>query len=116
LKEIGRVLKPGGRCLASFYLLNADARRGIAAGMSAFTFSHRRDHCYVDRADAPDLAVAPEESQIRAILEASGLAIDRVWHGGWPSTRRQDQDLLLLRRRGDETRPLPFANGTNGAI
>ncbi|WP_374047825.1 methyltransferase domain-containing protein [Mangrovimonas sp. YM274] len=38
LIEIRRILKPNGRCLFTFFLLNEEAEKRVSKGKSAFTF------------------------------------------------------------------------------
>jgi SAM-dependent methyltransferase len=98
VSEIARVLKPGGRCVASFYLLNARTRSGIAAGTSRFNFRHRVGRCYVDDADSPEWAVAHEEDFVRALFEREGLVQTSVMYGTWSSTGVEAQDLVIASR------------------
>src|SRR5262249_46142163 len=41
LSEIARVMKPGGRCLITFFLHNPETAANIRAGRSAFQLPHR---------------------------------------------------------------------------
>src|SRR5271155_3552868 len=43
LDEIARVLKPGGRCLSTFFLLNEETSALIAAGKATHNFQHERE-------------------------------------------------------------------------
>jgi SAM-dependent methyltransferase len=97
--EIARVLKLGGRCLASFYLINAAARNGIAAGNSAFAFTIPHGRCWVETAAMPEASVAHEESRIFDMLSAAGLALSgSIRYGGWHKTRRHDQDFVIFEK------------------
>ena len=73
--EIARVLKPGGKCIATGYLLNENCRQGIADGTSAFTFSipHSQD-CWFEQPDPPEAAVAHEEGNYVADVAEAGSA------------------------------------------
>jgi SAM-dependent methyltransferase len=96
--EMARVLKPGGRCFASFYLLNDDTRRNIDAETSVFEFASAIDGCLVQDPDNPELAVAHDEDRIRELFGRCGLAIDQVLRGTWSLKREQIQDILLATR------------------
>lgn len=98
LMEVARVLKRDGRCFVSFYLLNEDTRRNIAAGTSAFDFMNAADGCRVQKADSPETAVAYEEDRICDLFRRCQLLIDRVMHGTWSSTRAQIQDIVIASR------------------
>lgn len=84
LAEIARVLRPGGRLLATFFLLDADARRRQGEGETAIAFA--REHWPVSVADPeqPEAAVAYDESWVRDRLAEHGLALrEPVRRGTW---------------------------------
>jgi SAM-dependent methyltransferase len=99
LREIARVLTPGGICLSTYYLLNEAKRAGIAAETAAFTFSHRHKGSFIEHLDPPEGAVAHEESRIQELLAAAGLKlIEPPRYGMWASHKVQDQDFLLTQK------------------
>jgi SAM-dependent methyltransferase len=81
LQEIARVLKPGGRCFVTFYLLDDEARRNISAGISAFEFKGVVNGC-----------------RVRALFGKSNLPITAVLRGEWSSTKKQLQDIVIASR------------------
>lgn len=85
LKELRRVLKPGGRCVASYFLLNEAAERAIAAKTVPANrrFRTSMDGCRVQHAAVPERAVAHYETTIRALYEESGLRILDIRYGRW---------------------------------
>jgi hypothetical protein len=84
LGEIVRVLKPGGRCLISYFLMNAEVWQLIRAGVSAFNFSHRLPGCYVEYPDVPERVIGYDEGEIRALYAKHSLAIvEPVLWGVW---------------------------------
>ena len=101
LNEIARLLKPGGRCLASFFLLNDRGSTGARPGSSKLSFDHGDDDCrYVDPA-MPEKAIAYREGYVLEMLKRSGLAlVAPPYYGTWSG--RPDglsfQDLLLIAR------------------
>jgi SAM-dependent methyltransferase len=100
LREISRVLKPGGTCLATYYLLNDEKRAGIAAGTSCFTFSHRHKGSCIHSLNPPEGAVAHEESRIQELQGAAGLKQIGARYGKWAMLGVQDQDFLLMQKAG----------------
>jgi SAM-dependent methyltransferase len=98
LREIARVLKQGGRCFVSFYLLDDEARRNISAGISAFDFKGVVNGCCVQREDAPETAVAYDADRVQALFDELNLPITAVLRGEWSSTKAQLQDIVIASR------------------
>jgi SAM-dependent methyltransferase len=96
--EVARVLKRGGRCFVSFYLLNDESRKNIGAGTSAFEFETTIDDSCVQNADSPESAVAHEEDRVRALFTRCQLSIEAVFYGAWSSKNVQAQDIMVASR------------------
>jgi SAM-dependent methyltransferase len=95
LREIARVLKPGGTCIASFFLLNADSRRGIDAGSSFMSFGPEDTAGFrLHDAAVPGAAIAIDEDWVRRTHAHTGLVIRDVRRGLWWSGRAHDQDVV----------------------
>jgi SAM-dependent methyltransferase len=92
LGEIKRVLKPDGRALITFFLLNDESRRLIAEGKSSLAFLDPDDHVSVLDADLPEEAVAYDERWVR-----ERVAVDDVRWGSWCGREESTsfQDLVL---------------------
>ena len=101
--EISRVLKPGGRWLATYFLLNPDSLSLIEAGTSAFDFRHDIGEYRVRDPDRHEDALAYPEDRVRALYERFGFEIS-VDYGQWPGrdpspTNRDGQDIVLARSK-----------------
>lgn len=95
--EIARVLRPGGRCIATLYLLNADRRALISQSDAAFSFAIEHEGCWIETKDSPEAAVAHDEARICAMFASQGLrAIEPFRYGAWDRSRAQDQDFLTF--------------------
>lgn len=102
LREIARTLREGGRCVATFFVLNHEAVRLIEAGKSALDFRHEREQYRVVDPDLPEAAIAYDESYIREACAAGGLSlVEPIWYGSWcgRSIYLNGQDILLLRKQ-----------------
>jgi SAM-dependent methyltransferase len=95
VSEVSRVLRPGGRCLASFYLVNDTTRRGVTAGTSAFQFTRQVGESYVHDAAGAEWAVAHDEEAVRTLFTRCGLEIGAVHRGTWSTDGTQSQDLVI---------------------
>lgn len=99
IREIARVLRPGGKVYASLYLLNESAKEGIAAGTSAFTFAIPHGGCWVETADRPEAAVSHDESRILGMFAAAALApSEPISYGQWRWNRQQLQDVVVFEK------------------
>ncbi|HEY3020954.1 MAG TPA: class I SAM-dependent methyltransferase [Solirubrobacteraceae bacterium] len=92
LAETTRVVRPGGRVLATFFLLDDESRAAIAAGRSRLTFLDPGEHVAVLRDDVPEEAVAYDEAWLRARADVRDLH-PGAWRG---RPGRSFQDLVVL--------------------
>jgi SAM-dependent methyltransferase len=83
LSEIARVLRPGGRCFITFFLLSDESERLIREGKSTLTFEFERGGYRVNLAENPEMAVAYQEAFIRALFEKHGFTLDPIRYGSW---------------------------------
>ena len=102
MSEIHRVLKPGGTCLITFFLLNEKSRELIASGKSVFKFPFKfNDNCYYDEEEIPESAVAYNEEYIRHCYLRYELKIQEPIHFGAWSGRENTlsfQDVVVARK------------------
>lgn len=102
--ESARVLKPGGHCLFSVFLL--DAYRGPGTTISPhYEFDHalpEHEGVAVRDPEHPDNAIAYRTDTLSLFAKEAGLDLVRVLPGLWtesPGFAVNEQDLVLLRRR-----------------
>lgn len=100
LAEAGRVLRPGGRLLATFFLLDDAARAAQSRGETALAFPH--EHWPASFADAalPESAVAYDEAWVRERLAAHGLTPVEPLRGTWSGRAGEAgfQDAIVATR------------------
>jgi len=96
IREISRLLAPGGMCVASYFLLNDETRRGVDAGRSFLSFNttHSSGLCRLHDAAKPEAAVALEESFVRRLHQETQLQIRDIRRGGWWNGTQDDQDVV----------------------
>jgi hypothetical protein len=83
--------------VVSYYLLNDETRRGVAAGTSFLPFVHAVGDVgsrVVDPAN-PELAVAHPEELVRDLYAAGGLTIEEpIRRGRWSDGSAHHQDVI----------------------
>jgi SAM-dependent methyltransferase len=95
LREIGRVLAPGGSLFATFFVLDDASRTAIAAGDATFAFLDAEQHVAMVSEDLPDEAVAYD----RAWLEARMPGPIEVHAGTWRGSEGLDLlDIVVASR------------------
>jgi SAM-dependent methyltransferase len=96
VREIARLLKPSGVCVASYLLINDERRPAIEADRSFMSFGivHPSGLCRLHDATIPEAAVALEEDFVIRIHEDAGLAIRDIRRGEWWNGEAHDQDVL----------------------
>lgn len=98
--EIHRTLKPGGRCLLTFFLMNSETAGYMRGPRSTLTFTKEGAEYYVLNKSVPEMAVAYDEPFIKDLFVRSGLTIDRTIYGGWSGREGQGsyQDMVTARK------------------
>lgn len=103
LGELRRVLRPGGRLLITWELLNEESLRLLDQGKA-------RQELPVDRGDyrckseeVPERLVAYREEFVRELYEKVGLELDQIRYGRWSGREVEPgqfmgQDVVLARR------------------
>lgn len=96
--ELARVLRPGGRCLATYFLINDDAVR-VMGGHGPFDFEHDGQLMVDER--VPERATAFREDDVRELHERNGLPVESVHYGSWCGRERYTsfQDISISVRR-----------------
>ena len=85
LIEIARVMKPGGICLATYFILDEVSRQNIAAGLTSpkFAYEFKSPNCRVEVQHLPEAAIAYDEGFLRGLYNQHGLTVEQIVHGQW---------------------------------
>ncbi len=98
ISEVAHLLKPGGTCFATYFLLNPKTLEDIETRKSAFDFQFGGDRCRMVSREVPEAAVAYDEDYIIDLYMQNGFTITApIRYGTW-STRATDyeyQDFIV---------------------
>lgn len=99
LEEIHRVLKPKGRCLATFFILNDLAKHD---SNSEFLFPYDYGHYRLMDDKVKSANVAYEQSYLENFATQIGLKIKAFHFGFWSHQRKQEaldfQDIVVFEK------------------
>ena len=102
LDEIARVLRPGGTCFATFFILTDEARRLMTEDATRLNFRVAVDGAWITNQSNPEGAIAFDELSVRSMHADTGLEIIEPIHFGSWSGRRNSasfQDIVVSVRR-----------------
>jgi ubiquinone/menaquinone biosynthesis C-methylase UbiE len=104
LKEIARVLKPGGKCLATFFTYTDADLAWIADPTRPFRFPVAQSGYRLMDAQVKSANVALDQDYLAAMIERSGLHRSELLLGYWRDASLKQphldfQDLVLLEKK-----------------
>jgi len=102
LAEISRVMKPNGRTVITWFLLDDTAKGAVKNHLSDLDFHHRIDTVSLTTVpDIPEAAIAFEDAFIAKTYSQKGLRIDHIYRGKWarPESGRDYQDIVVADKR-----------------
>ena len=102
LDEIARVMKPGGRCLITFFLMNEESMRDMEKGTSTMLFTKHSPDYYTTDPEDPEAAIGFDESYVRAIFSARTLELDEpIGYGSWCGRKKHVsfQDIVVATKQ-----------------
>lgn len=98
LSEIARVLKPGGRCFITYFLMNKEVQLNIDAGNAAINFASQIGEFWLKDVNDPEAAVCFEEKFIIDLYNKHKLKIvNPVKYGQWSGRENyfDYQDVII---------------------
>jgi len=100
IAEISRVLKPGGHCVATYFVLNDETHQLITEGKATQTFLIKEGDSYTNVKEKPETAVAFEEPLVVSTHAKYNLkVVDPIDYGFWRGIKaRVPQDVVVARK------------------
>ena len=84
LSEISRVLKPGGRCLITWFLLNDESKQLIECGKSSLKFAYPVEGGLTVNPNVPEIAIAYDEAHVLELYAREGIRLScPIHYGSW---------------------------------
>lgn len=99
LSEISRVLRSGGRCLITFFILNESVE--LQKGRKQVDFRYDMGVYRTDNDKEPESAVAYEEQCVRVLFDKVGLKVrDPIYYGSWSGRTvfLSSQDIVIAHK------------------
>lgn len=101
IKEISRVLKPGGKCLATYFILNKESESYMQQRKDFRFDYHFGDYSLMD-ARVKEANTAFQESYLERLIQMQGLRIHKRLYGFWSGRPKSEsfdfQDTLILEK------------------
>jgi len=102
LKEITRVLKVGGRCLITFFLLNEESEKLINSRQSSQNLIYKLDnYSFTKSKEVPENAIGFSEDFIRELFVKNSLRIiEPIYYGSWRGRKSylSYQDIIVAQK------------------
>jgi SAM-dependent methyltransferase len=101
LKEISRVMKTGGSCFITMFLLNGESQTLIDSKQSTTDFSHVLEGCVTSNPEHPEDALAFDEGVVRREFTRHRLNIvDPIHFGSWCGREKfvSYQDIVVAKK------------------
>jgi len=102
IKEIYRVLKPKGKCLVTFFILNSESRNYMKSNHD-FNFDINIGNYSLLDQNVKEANVAYEEEYIINLITQNNLFIEKTLNGFWSGRPKKEsfdfQDTLIISKR-----------------
>ncbi len=98
--EMSRVLRPGGRCFSTCFLLNGESLKLQDSGSARVRFRHVREDCVIADPENPEGAVAYDQDLLQKWFADNMLLPQAFLPGHWcgRSVFDEYQDILITKK------------------
>lgn len=97
LSEIARVLKPGGECLITYFLLDDVALKHLENGKSQMDFEYKKNRYRLMSEKVPTANVAFDLDYIEGLYKKNGFKSPSIYYGWWRGIDKEFdfQDMVV---------------------
>lgn len=104
LKEIHRVLRSGGKCLATFLVYQPQYEKSIVENYNGFNFPHDYNGYKLMDSKVQSANIAVSEALLNKMVADAGLEIEQIVNGWWKDGQYENaehimQDMVILVKR-----------------
>jgi ubiquinone/menaquinone biosynthesis C-methylase UbiE len=101
VSELARVLKTGGRCFITAFLMDEEAEAAVATGATIFDFRHPVGSCLTFEREHPEAGIACRRPWMLGLLDRAGFEINTIRIGTWRTVRsyKVTQDYVVATKR-----------------
>lgn len=99
LAELKRTLKPSGRAMVSFFILDEENQRLVREGRAAYVFTHDLGDCLTVDPVTPERATAYTLDDLSDMVMKAELSVKQpILYGSWSGRRSMldTQDIIVL--------------------
>lgn len=100
--EIQRVLKPGGKCLGTFFLYDAKNEEAISNKQNKINFPYERENFRLMNEKVPSANIAFNEKYIDKMIKIADLKLENKIYGNWSKRICEGlfdfQDILVFKK------------------
>lgn len=100
--EIQRVLKPGGKCLGTFFLYDDENEEAISNKQNKINFPYERENYRLMNEKVPSANIAFDEKYIDKMIKISNLKLENKIYGNWSKRTCEGlfdfQDILVFKK------------------
>ena len=101
LSELFRVIKPGGICFCTCFLLNEESEALIEQGVSSEPIRYEMEDCVAADPDDPENVLGYKENTFIEWISDAGFTLKGKYYGNWCKRKESVsfQDILILERK-----------------
>lgn len=101
LSQINQVLRPEGKCLATFFILNEEIKAKMDNDKTEFNFKYPHEGYYLMDPKVKEANVAYEESFLYTLIDECGLKLTLLDRGRWTghANSLDFQDVVIMEKK-----------------